>query len=104
MVPAGPAGDLGWDRSLVGGYGQDYRSCAYAALAALLDVKEPEHTSLALSHDKEEIGRGQHRGQELPGDESSSCFERQEQGTGPAPGAGAAGLCPPTSPGPWTRT
>jgi len=56
VVPAGPARDLGWDRSLVGGYGHDDRSCAYAALAALLDVQEPEHTSLALFYDKEEIG------------------------------------------------
>ena len=56
VVPAGPARDLGWDRSLVGGYGQDDRSCAYAALAALLDLKEPEHTCVALFYDKEEIG------------------------------------------------
>ncbi|MDP2045039.1 MAG: aminopeptidase, partial [Deltaproteobacteria bacterium] len=56
VVPAGPARDLGWDRSLVGGYGQDDRSCAYAALAAILEVQEPEHTCLALFYDKEEIG------------------------------------------------
>ncbi|MCK9374973.1 MAG: aminopeptidase [Syntrophobacterales bacterium] len=55
-VPAGPARDLGWDRSLVGGYGQDDRACAYAALAASLDVQDPEHTCLALFYDKEEIG------------------------------------------------
>jgi aspartyl aminopeptidase len=55
-VPAGPAKDLGWDRSLVGAYGQDDRSCAYASLAAILDVKEPEHTCLALFYDKEETG------------------------------------------------
>jgi aspartyl aminopeptidase len=56
VVPAGPARDLGWDRSLVGGYGQDDRSCAFAALAAILDLKEPEYTCLALFYDKEEIG------------------------------------------------
>jgi aspartyl aminopeptidase len=56
VVPAGPARDLGWDRSLVGSYGQDDRSCAYASLAAILDVQEPEHTCLALFYDKEEIG------------------------------------------------
>jgi aspartyl aminopeptidase len=55
-VPAGPARDLGWDRSLVGAYGQDDRSCAYASLAAILDVREPEHTCVALFYDKEEIG------------------------------------------------
>ena len=56
VVPAGPARDLGWDRSLVGAYGQDDRSCAYASLAAILDVEEPEHTCVALFYDKEEIG------------------------------------------------
>ncbi|MCX5892584.1 MAG: aminopeptidase [Deltaproteobacteria bacterium] len=56
VVPAGPARDLGWDRSLVGAYGQDDRSCAYASLAALLDVQKPEHTCVALFYDKEEIG------------------------------------------------
>ena len=56
VVPAGPARDLGWDRSLVGGYGQDDRSCAYAALEAILKTEEPEYTSLALFYDKEEIG------------------------------------------------
>jgi len=56
LVPAGPARDLGWDRSLVAAYGQDDRSCAYAALAAILDLKEPEYTSLALFYDKEETG------------------------------------------------
>jgi len=56
VVPAGPAVDLGWDRSLVGGYGQDDRSCAYAALEAVLETRDPEHTCLALFYDKEEIG------------------------------------------------
>jgi aspartyl aminopeptidase len=56
VVPAGPARDLGWDRSLIGAYGQDDRSCAYASLAAICDVQEPEHTCLALFYDKEEIG------------------------------------------------
>ena len=56
VVPAGPARDLGWDRSLVGAYGQDDRACAYAELAAILDVQEPEHTCVALFYDKEETG------------------------------------------------
>jgi aspartyl aminopeptidase len=56
LVPAGPARDLGWDRSLVGAYGQDDRSCSYAALRAILDLKEPEYTCLALFYDKEETG------------------------------------------------
>ena len=36
VVPAFRATDLGLDRSMVGGYGQDDRVCAYAALRALL--------------------------------------------------------------------
>ena len=56
VVPAGPARDLGWDRSLVGGYGQDDRSCSYAALAAIMETDTPEYTSLALFYDKEETG------------------------------------------------
>src|SRR5512135_624933 len=56
VVPAGPARDLGWDRSLVGGYGQDDRACAYAELAAILEAQEPEHSCVALFYDKEETG------------------------------------------------
>jgi aspartyl aminopeptidase len=55
-VPAGPARDVGLDAWLVGGYGQDDRICAYASLAALLDVDDPPQTTVALFMDKEEIG------------------------------------------------
>jgi aspartyl aminopeptidase len=55
-VPAFKACDVGFDRSLIGGYGQDDRICAYAALQAILEVKNPEHAALALFVDKEEIG------------------------------------------------
>ena len=56
VVPAGPARDLGWDRSLVAGYGQDDRVCAFAALEAILNLDKPERTCMALFYDKEEIG------------------------------------------------
>jgi aspartyl aminopeptidase len=56
VVPAGPARDIGWDRSLVAGYGQDDRSCSYAALEAVLETAEPEYTCLAMFYDKEETG------------------------------------------------
>jgi aspartyl aminopeptidase len=56
VVPAGPARDLGWDRSLVGGYGQDDRACAYAELEAILETQDPEYPCLALFFDKEETG------------------------------------------------
>ncbi|SMC00043.1 Aspartyl aminopeptidase [Thermanaeromonas toyohensis ToBE] len=56
LVPAGPARDLGLDRSMVGGYGQDDRVCAYTALQALLEIEHPQHTAIVLWVDKEEIG------------------------------------------------
>jgi len=55
-VPAFKARDIGFDRSLVGAYGQDDRICAYALLQAILDIKNPKHTVIALFVDKEEIG------------------------------------------------
>ncbi len=55
-VPAGPARDVGFDRSMVGGYGQDDRCSAFASLEALCAVKRPRFTSIALFVDKEEIG------------------------------------------------
>ncbi|MBR6903075.1 MAG: aminopeptidase, partial [Clostridia bacterium] len=56
MVPAAKASDIGFDRSLVGSYGQDDRVCAYSELMAVLDVECPEKTAVAILADKEEIG------------------------------------------------
>ena len=55
-VPAFQACDIGFDRSLIGAYGQDDRVCAFAALAALLETERPVHTSVCMLADKEEIG------------------------------------------------
>ncbi len=55
-VPAGPAHDIGFDRSLVGSYGQDDRASAYCALSAALSVKDPARTCAVFFLDKEEIG------------------------------------------------
>jgi aspartyl aminopeptidase len=55
-VPAYKAKDMGFDRSLIGGYGQDDRACAYTSLMAIMDVKNPEHTSISIFVDKEEVG------------------------------------------------
>lgn len=55
-VPALKARDLGFDRSLIAAYGQDDRVCAYTAYKAIMDLKNPEFTSIALFVDKEEIG------------------------------------------------
>ncbi len=56
MVPAYKACDIGFDRSLIGAYGQDDRVCAYPALTAILEVEAPEKTAVAILADKEEIG------------------------------------------------
>jgi aspartyl aminopeptidase len=56
VVPAGRAREIGLDRSMVGAYGQDDRSSAYASLAAMLSIKDPTYTCIALFLDKEEIG------------------------------------------------
>ena len=55
-VPAGPARDFGLDRSMIMGYGQDDRICAYTSLLAQLRTKDPEYTAVCLLTDKEEIG------------------------------------------------
>ena len=56
LVPAGKARDIGWDKSLVGAYGQDDRVCAYSSLQAISEIEQPQLTALALFLDKEEIG------------------------------------------------
>lgn len=56
LVPAFKASDIGFDRSMIGAYGQDDRVCAYPALTAVLNVKNPQKTAVAILADKEEIG------------------------------------------------
>jgi aspartyl aminopeptidase len=58
LVPASPARDCGLDRSMVAGYGQDDRICAYAGLLALLDAMRGKlkRTVVVYFSDKEEIG------------------------------------------------
>lgn len=57
MVPAGKAREMGFDRSMILGYGQDDRICSFAALKAMLDIKDiPEFTAGVLLCDKEEVG------------------------------------------------
>ena len=55
-VPAFPAKEVGFDRSLIGAYGHDDRVCSYPAFAAALDVKKPVHTTVTILTDKEETG------------------------------------------------
>ena len=56
IVPAGRARDLGIDASLISAYGQDDKICAFSALSALFNTKEPEFTSVVALVDREEIG------------------------------------------------
>jgi aspartyl aminopeptidase len=56
VVPAFKTRDAGFDRGLLAGYGHDDRVCSYTALEAILDVNEPEYTSLVLLMDREEVG------------------------------------------------
>ena len=56
-VPAFKAKDVGFDRSLVGAYGQDDRVCAYTAMMATVDIKDvPSKTVVTILTDKEETG------------------------------------------------
>lgn len=60
VVPAGEASFVGIDKSMVGGYGQDDRVCAWTSLMALIDVADenevPARTSGCVLVDKEEVG------------------------------------------------
>ena len=56
VVPAGKAKDCGLDRSMVMGYGQDDRVCAYTSFIAMLETPATEKTSCCLLVDKEEVG------------------------------------------------
>jgi len=55
-VPGVDVREVGFDRSLIAGYGHDDRVCAYAELAAILDTENPEKTAVCILADKEEIG------------------------------------------------
>ncbi len=56
IVPAGAARESGLDASMIIGYGQDDRVCAFTSLAAMLEVEDTEYTTCCLLVDKEEIG------------------------------------------------
>ena len=55
-VPAFDVCEIGFDRSMIGGYGHDDRVCAFAELKAIFDVKNPKRTAVCILTDKEEIG------------------------------------------------
>lgn len=55
-VPLTPARFVGFDRSFLGGYGQDDKICSYTSALALQDIKLPRRTAVVICADKEEIG------------------------------------------------
>ena len=55
VVPAGKARESGIDASMIMGYGQDDRVCAFTSLKAMLEVEDTEYTTCCLLVDKEEI-------------------------------------------------
>ncbi len=56
IVPAGKARDVGFDRGIVGAYGQDDRVESYPALIAEIETKAPAFTTVYVMTDKEEVG------------------------------------------------
>ncbi len=56
LIPSYKSKDIGFDRSMIGGYGHDDKVCAYPAVIAVFDVKEPEQTCITYLADKEEVG------------------------------------------------
>ena len=56
IVPAAKARDVGFDRSMVCGYGHDDRVCAYPSITAMIDADETLHTTMCILVDKEETG------------------------------------------------
>ncbi len=56
FVPAQKSRDVGFDRSLIGGYGHDDKVCSYPALMAAINAGVPENTCITYLTDKEETG------------------------------------------------
>ena len=56
LVPAFKCRSLGFDESLIAGYGQDDKVCVYTSLTAILGIENPKRTAVCLLADKEEIG------------------------------------------------
>ncbi len=56
FVPAGKVRDTGFDKSMLLGYGQDDRACAYTSMKAFMEVEKPEKTTFCIMVDQEEIG------------------------------------------------
>lgn len=62
LVPATPPADVGFDRGLVGAYGQDDRLCSYVAARASFAVADPAFTTISFLVDNEESGSNNNTG------------------------------------------
>jgi len=63
IVPTAKARVFGkGEAKVIEAYGQDDRSCSFAQLKAIEDVKVPDYTSIAVFYDKEEIGSNGYSG------------------------------------------
>ncbi len=56
LVPAMQCRSMGFDNSMVAGYGQDDKICVYTSLTALMNIQNPNKTAVCIIADKEEIG------------------------------------------------
>ncbi|OPL08910.1 MAG: aminopeptidase [delta proteobacterium ML8_F1] len=64
VVPAGKARDVGFDRSMISGYGHDDRVCSFAGVKGMLDIETPKFTAVGMFMDKEEVGSKGNTGSE----------------------------------------
>jgi aspartyl aminopeptidase len=63
LVPAAQPSDVGFDRGLIGAYGQDDRLSSYCAARSVMDMKgTPRFTALAYLSNFEEVGSGNNSG------------------------------------------
>lgn len=56
FVPAFKSRSLGFDSSMVAGYGQDDKVCCYTALRGILNTFNPRKTAICILTDREEVG------------------------------------------------
>lgn len=56
LVPAIKPRDVGFDRSMIAAYGHDDKAASIASVAAIMEQKIPEYTSIAFLVDNEEVG------------------------------------------------
>ncbi len=64
IVPAGNSRDVGFDRSMIAGYGHDDRVCSYTGIQAIFEVENPKYTAVGMFMDKEEVGSQGNTGSE----------------------------------------